>query len=108
MADLDDAFEVDSLLVGENELAGAIIYGNFDPSVIGQDAPLGSFFMRDNGDHYRKTGAGTMAWKLIEGPQFLQFCERDGTVNNIPIIGAPNYFLPFFNRSGAADNIGII
>ena len=57
--DLNKAFEVDALLIGD---VVGIIAGADDPSVAAQFAPIGSFYIRTNGSMYQKTGALDIDW----------------------------------------------
>lgn len=59
MAEIDRAFSVPA--VSLDDIVG-IFYGDIDPSASGFDAPIGSLFLRTNGSHYRKTGAGNLDW----------------------------------------------
>jgi len=56
----DRAFEApDGILL--NDLAG-ILSGTLDPSVTGQEAPVGTLFLRTDGRNYRKTGGLDTDW----------------------------------------------
>lgn len=110
MTDLNDAFETDSLLIGEGSDLAGIVAGATDPSVAGQEAPLGSFYMRTNGQQFKKTGPGNMDWSETDtggggGGGDLPFYNRAGAAEFIAIVVSQ---LPFFNRAGASENIGII
>jgi len=60
---LDKAFEVDAIVIGE--LVG-IVAGVDDPTISGQTAPLGSLYLRTNGDIFKKAGAGNIDWEVLE------------------------------------------
>ena len=110
MTDLNDAFEVDSLLVGEGNVLGGIITSDLNPSQApGQEAPLGSFLMQSTGKHWKKTGPGNLDWKEADAPNILQFCDRSGAEANISIVDVGvGYVLTFFNRAGISEDIVII
>jgi len=59
---LDKAFEIDEILLGE--LVG-IIPGSVDPSAgSGVAAPVGTLFIRSNGELYQKFGALDAEWNV--------------------------------------------
>lgn len=104
---IEEAFEVEGLLVDDKT---GILSGDADPNTPGLIAPVGSYYMRTNGLHYRKTGALDNQWTQTDtggggGGGDLAFYNRAGAAEFIGIIASE---LPFFNRAGAAENIGII
>jgi hypothetical protein len=108
--DLDDAFETDSLILNDR---AAVLSGDADPNTPGLIAPIGSYYLRTNGLHYRKTGALDNQWTQTDVgggsvPDQLQFFNRAGAPEFITIVLAPTTHLPFFNRAGGTENIGII
>jgi hypothetical protein len=107
--DLDDAFETDSLLLGQGTTFAGVIATDEDPSVSGQAAPMGSFAMRTTGQHYKKIGAGDTDWKETDSPNELIFVNRAGAAANIAIVDIGiNYVLTFFNRAAASEDIVIV
>jgi hypothetical protein len=105
--DLADAFETDSLIINER---AAVLSGDADPNTPGLIGPIGSYYLRTNGLHYRKTGALDNQWTQTDtggggGGGDLAFYTRAGAADFIGIIASE---LPFFNRAGAAENIGIV
>lgn len=44
-----------------------ILTGNYDPSSSGETAEIGSLFLQDNGNIWKKTGSTDTSWELIEG-----------------------------------------
>jgi len=105
---IDQAFEVEGILVDDKT---GILTGDNDPSVPGLIAPVGSLYMRTNGLHYRKVGVLDNQWTQTDtgggggGAEYLQFFDRSTAQANILIV---LNFLPFYNRAGVAQNIGII
>jgi len=66
----DRSFEApDGILL--NDLAG-VLSGTFDPSVSGQAGPIGTLFLRTNGELFKKIAAADSDWLEIDifGSQF--------------------------------------
>jgi len=60
MANIDDAFTIDTLSLEDNVL---ITSGVIDPTIGGGfEAPIGSIFLRTNGLMYQKTNTADVAW----------------------------------------------
>lgn len=59
----DKAFETTSISLNNNV---HIVSGSVDPTVSGTDDPIGSLYLRTDGNVYRKTGAGANAWTLTD------------------------------------------
>ena len=60
MADIGLSFSVENGISLDDEVG--IFTGIVDPSVTGENAPLGSLFIRQNGSLYQKIGAGLTDW----------------------------------------------
>jgi hypothetical protein len=55
----ENAFETEEILLNDT---AAILSGSIDPSSAGEAAPIGSLYLRDTGQHYKKTGGADTAW----------------------------------------------
>lgn len=67
MANIDDGFSVDLLVLGDIDADQVLIaQGGFDPSSVGYEAPEGSLFLRrDVVSLYLKTGAPDTGWSTV-------------------------------------------
>lgn len=118
----DRAFEApDGILL--NDLAG-ILSGAIDPSVSGQEAPIGTLFLRSNGQLFKKTSAGDTDWTEITtgavfGTQFnaAESLGRSTTTStafqfklNLNVVGLPagDYIILWSAAIGNSDEeIGV-
>jgi uncharacterized lipoprotein YehR (DUF1307 family) len=82
MADINRAFNCGPSGISLDDVVG-IFTNSTDPSAVGETAPIGSLLLRDNGELYQKTGAGSTDWIRIsdtEGTGFsIQFEWRFST-----------------------------
>lgn len=63
MANIDSKYTVSGISLNDNAL---ITDGNFDPSGVGYEAPVGSLFVRtDTGALYQKTGVADVDWTVF-------------------------------------------
>jgi len=63
MANIDDAFTIEALSLDDVVL---IVPGTADPATgAGEAAPVGSLFLRSNGELYRKTGVNNVDWGKV-------------------------------------------
>lgn len=74
------AFEVDAIII--NETVG-IFGGAEDPSSAGQAGPIGSIYLRTNGDIWQKTGETTTDWEVNQKGAGSQAAANayDGQIN---------------------------
>lgn len=109
--DVDNAHEVDSLIIGTEPNRIGIFVGGLLPHVAVPDAPANSLYLRTTGELFRKQGAGPAPedWEedLANTGTFgtdllLPFCLTSGAINNIPVIAGE---LPFFLSNGSQNNI---
>ncbi len=63
MANFIDAFQPEGG-INLDDLVG-IFAGSIDPSVIGEAAPIGSLFIRSNGQLYQKINTGNTDWMVF-------------------------------------------
>jgi len=63
MANIDDAFTIDKLSLDDSVL---VVAGSIDPTIsTGYEAPIGSIFVRTNGELYQKTNTADVDWSLV-------------------------------------------
>lgn len=62
MANIDNLFRIDDGISLNDEIG--IFQGSLDPSISGFEAPIGSFYIRNNGTTYSKTSAPDTGWSL--------------------------------------------
>ncbi len=95
MALLDDAFQVDAILLKLEDDSEILLFGGSqDPHLVEPDAPVGSFYYKAD---------GTVLQKKTPGALFTNWEENEpgagsGTIGQ----------LPFFNANGTPDNIDLI
>lgn len=103
MNPLDRALDTDTLVLKNGV---GIMDGADDPSSVGVVAPLGTLYLRTNGDTYHKTGSGDTAWASLvgtgSGRDVMDFRMADDSQNNIE--GAGRFF-PVFMASGNGLNL---
>lgn len=60
MSDIAQSFSAENGISLNDEVG--ILTGTIDPAVIGVDAPIGSIYLRQNGQTFQKTGPATTDW----------------------------------------------
>lgn len=107
----ENAFEVDSLLIGDESQLIGLFAGGVLPHIAVPDAPIYSEYRRTNGDIYKLIAVdGSIAgnWQLQSGNVQLDlelpFYDSTGASDTLPII---NFELEFYDSNGVQDNINI-
>lgn len=105
MVNINRAFEVDSLYLGDTIVLTA---GSFDPSVDGQESPIGSLFIRNNGQLWQKTGNLDTDWVKNDpgsGAPAGPSDEYNGNILTVIDYSASDKVLIFVDSENQAINI---
>jgi len=111
--DVKNAYEVDSVIIGQGDNLIGIFVGGILPHISVPDAPAHSVYHRTTGEVFKVNALGSHVeanWIDIT-PQASQFGEipfivANGGIDNIPLTG--NDEVPFFDAAGVQDDIGLI
>jgi len=77
MANIDDAFTIDKLSLDDNVL---MVAGSIDPTIsTGYEAPIGSLYVRTNGELYQKTNTADVDWTSVGNSDVLVKVSSDDT-----------------------------
>ena len=111
--DVENAYEVDSIIIGQGSNLIGIFAGGVLPHIAVPDAPPYSIYYRNTGEVFRVNGNDSSIqsnWADVtpQASQFgsIPFITFSGGIDNIDLtIGSE---IPFINANGSLDNLGLV
>jgi len=111
--DVKNAYEVDSLIIGQGDNQAGFFAGGVLPHIAVSDAPAHSTYYRNTGEVFRVNDQGSSVetnWIDItpSASQFgeIPFITFSGGIDNIALTGTNE--IPFIAANGSIDNIGLV